>query len=86
MEKFSKVTSKGVHFYIAFNFTKNDLFFTGKFKNICQFSTSYFAEHLLLEHLFLRLSDMWKQAVANIAQGKNQKAKIARRFNIIFQN
>ena len=29
---------------------------------------------------------MWKQAVAKSAQGKNQKAKIARRFNIIFQN
>ena len=29
---------------------------------------------------------MWKQAIAKIAQEKKQKAKIARRFNIIFQN
>ena len=55
------------------------------FKNFGQFSTSYFAEHLLLEHLFLRLSDLWKQAIAKIAQEKKQKAKIAQRFNIIFQ-
>ena len=54
------------------------------FKNFGQYSSSYFAENLLLEHLFLKLSDMWKQAIAKIAQEKNQKAKIAQRFKIIF--
>ena len=54
------------------------------FKNFGQYSSSYFAEHLLLEHLFLKLSGMWKQAIAKIVQEKNQKAKIARRFKIIF--
>ena len=48
--------------------------------------TGYFAEHLLLEHLFLMLSDMQtKQTTAKIAQGKKTKTKDCKRFHIIYQ-